>query len=126
MGCCCSLFGNPGGTDDKDTEMQTSAAPEETEAQLKALAISRPMSAPTIKVDGRIKLSGSGLALAAVSVEQDSAYWEWHVELPEKTHVDDVFFGVATKKKQDFYEELKEEDEDNYAGTYFISQLSND
>ena len=27
-------------------------------------------------------MSGSGLALAKIPVEQDAAYWEWHVNLP--------------------------------------------
>ena len=27
-------------------------------------------------------MSGSGLALAKIPIEQDAAYWEWHVDLP--------------------------------------------
>lgn len=29
-------------------------------------------------------VTGSGLALAAIDVEQDAAYWEWHIETPGK------------------------------------------
>ena len=68
------------------------------------------------------QVSGSGLALAKVPVEQDAAYWEWHVHLPglppPQTDEDDDFhnvqmngeedpwsvkFGVATKKDRNFY-----------------------
>ena len=27
-------------------------------------------------------MSGTGLALARIPIEQDAAYWEWHVHLP--------------------------------------------
>ena len=43
--------------------------------------LSRAMSAPTIRLQG-FTLSGSGLALAKIPIEQDAAYWEWHVDLP--------------------------------------------
>eukprot|EP00986_Skeletonema_menzelii_P001836 scaffold495_cov152-Skeletonema_menzelii.AAC.26 len=43
--------------------------------------LSRAMSAPTIRLQG-FTVSGSGLALAKIPVEQDAAYWEWHVNLP--------------------------------------------
>ena len=39
------------------------------------------MSAPTILLQG-FTVSGSGLALAKIPIEQDAAYWEWHVDLP--------------------------------------------
>lgn len=43
--------------------------------------LSRAMSAPTIRLQG-FNVSGSGLALAKIPIEQDAAYWEWHVSLP--------------------------------------------
>lgn len=43
--------------------------------------ISRAMSAPTIQIQG-CKISGCGLALGEIPVEQDAAYWEYHVQLP--------------------------------------------
>lgn len=43
--------------------------------------LSRAMSAPTIRLQG-FTVSGSGLALAKIPIEQDAAYWEWHVDLP--------------------------------------------
>ncbi|KAL7540207.1 hypothetical protein ACHAXR_012870 [Thalassiosira sp. AJA248-18] len=86
MGGCCSCFdaisggkhGNSSGND-KSTEMtgrnSASGIPPPTHG------ISRAMSAPTIQIQG-FKVSGSGLALTKIPVEQDAAYWEWHVNLP--------------------------------------------
>ena len=70
-------------------------------------------------------MSGSGLALARIPVEQDAAYWEWHVYLPglPRAPSDDddledvqvngdeedpfaVKFGVATRKDRNFYKML--------------------
>jgi hypothetical protein len=49
------------------------------------------------------KVTGCGLAVAAVVLEQDAAYWEVHVELPEAKSVE-VMVGVTTKKDRKFYE----------------------
>eukprot|EP00591_Stephanopyxis_turris_P004330 CAMPEP_0195520586 /NCGR_PEP_ID=MMETSP0794_2-20130614/17223_1 /TAXON_ID=515487 /ORGANISM="Stephanopyxis turris, Strain CCMP 815" /LENGTH=188 /DNA_ID=CAMNT_0040649973 /DNA_START=235 /DNA_END=801 /DNA_ORIENTATION=- len=90
------------------------------------------MSAPTVNVDV-CTVSGTGLALAGVSVEQDSAYWEWHIEIPSKQEKingdemggddsyddfddeDDEFeavkFGVCTKKSQAFYKAMAANEE---------------
>lgn len=46
--------------------------------------ISRAMSAPTIQIQG-CKISGCGLALGEIPIEQDAAYWEYHVQLPGLT-----------------------------------------
>ena len=69
-------------------------------------------------------MSGSGLALARIPIEQDAAYWEWHVNLPglprapsEDEDLEDVQmngeddpdaikFGVATRKDRNFYKML--------------------
>mmetsp|Transcript_5380 Transcript_5380/g.11834 ORF Transcript_5380/g.11834 Transcript_5380/m.11834 type:complete len:266 (+) Transcript_5380:197-994(+) len=89
MGACCSCFdGITGGKhgnssslngDDQSTEMTSrnsaNGIPPPTHG------LSRAMSAPTIQIQG-FKVSGSGLALANIPVEQDAAYWEWHVHLP--------------------------------------------
>ncbi|KAL3810502.1 hypothetical protein ACHAXA_005644 [Cyclostephanos tholiformis] len=48
--------------------------------------ISRAMSSPTIRIrGGGREVSGYGLALGMVPVEQDAAYWEWHVAMPPGT-----------------------------------------
>lgn len=73
----------------------------------KSLKIAREMSAPTVMVEG-LTVSGDGLALAGVSIEQDAAYWEWHIE--EGTSKD-VMFGVATQKDRQFYRELENAEE---------------
>ncbi|KAL3817566.1 hypothetical protein ACHAXA_010585 [Cyclostephanos tholiformis] len=44
------------------------------------------MSSPTIRIrGGGREVSGYGLALGMVPVEQDAAYWEWHVAMPPGT-----------------------------------------
>ena len=73
MGGCCSCFdgirgGNGAANDGKSTEMtgrnSASGVPPATHG------LSRAMSAPTIKIRG-FEVSGSGLALSNVPVEQD-------------------------------------------------------
>eukprot|EP00548_Thalassiothrix_antarctica_P006233 CAMPEP_0194139210 /NCGR_PEP_ID=MMETSP0152-20130528/8923_1 /TAXON_ID=1049557 /ORGANISM="Thalassiothrix antarctica, Strain L6-D1" /LENGTH=179 /DNA_ID=CAMNT_0038836987 /DNA_START=262 /DNA_END=801 /DNA_ORIENTATION=+ len=77
------------------------------------------MSAPTLDIedDGK-KVSGNGLGLAGVSIEQDAAYWEWHITIQGKKYDDndsstmnDVKFGVSTKKDRSFYRNLDEQDD---------------
>jgi hypothetical protein len=63
-------------------------------------------------------VTGHGLALAAVVIEQDAAYWEVHVELAESCcagtdAVASVMIGVATKKDRKFYTVMEESDEGN-------------
>lgn len=53
-------------------------------------------------------MSGHGLALAAVVIEQDTAYWEVHVAQAKEGSVDAAMFGLATKKDRKFYAALEE------------------
>jgi len=106
-----------------------------------SLTISDTMSAPTIlayetnnKNDnveeegeekptiGQVRISGYGLALINMPIEQDAAYWEWFIEKddgrrrrkkqqkPENDDDDEedeylaMKFGVATKKDPSFYQ----------------------
>ena len=78
----------------------------EMELRAKSLAISRNMTSPHVKVEESGRISGEGLALAGVQIEQDAAYWEWHVQLPRDTHCDTILFGVTSKKNRKFYVEL--------------------
>lgn len=72
----------------------------------KSLVVAAKMSAPTITIsNGNIQISGHGLALVAAALEQDAAYWEWHISLPARKHVDTTLFGVTTKKDRTFYQE---------------------
>jgi hypothetical protein len=101
MGSCCSCC------TDADEE---AAATRETEMaahqSAKSLVISPKMSAPTVKImEGNVALTGHGLALVATALEQDAAYWEWHVSLPARKHVDTILFGVTSQKDQQFYRE---------------------
>ena len=69
------------------------------------------------------RVSGNGLALVGCSIEQDAAYWEWHIEKTGSNgssgdggnaSVDGEYdedeeenapkFGVATKKDRRFYQ----------------------
>lgn len=87
--------------------------------------ISEKMTAPTVNIN-RLSLTGSGLALVDVSLEQDACYWEWHVEIPNPNVInvasdeDDFFssmsalqFGVCAKKSQEFYKTLGSQAEDD-------------
>ncbi|KAG7341356.1 hypothetical protein IV203_023307 [Nitzschia inconspicua] len=102
MGCCCSLGSN--GEDEAATAARETEMAEQTAK--KTLVVSAKMSAPTVKIlDGGTTLKGHGLALVATALEQDAAYWEWHVTLPARKHVDTVLFGVTTKKDRQFYKD---------------------
>lgn len=76
----------------------------------KNMSISRKMSAPAIEIKDVMQVSGNGLALAGVSIEQDAAYWEWHVEIPDGKS-EDTIFGLTTSKDRAFYRELEELDD---------------
>ena len=76
-------------------EMTQSSSPSRVPPASKH-GISRAMSAPTIQIQG-CKISGCGLALGEIPVEQDAAYWEYHVQLP----------GSSSSRR------LKSEDNDN-------------
>jgi len=97
------------------------------------------MSARTIQTtEGGLKLHGRGLALVGVSIEQDAAYWEWHVETvtdDDEEDDDDDFdafsslkFGVATKKNAKFYTALDSmeegEDADAEDGTALMKTIA--
>jgi hypothetical protein len=46
-----------------------------------------------------------------VAVEQDAAYWEGHVDLPEGKGPQEIMLGVATKKDRKFYTALEQQEE---------------
>ena len=97
-GCCSCLDAIRGGkhTESSSTmEMTQSSSPSRVPPASKH-GISRAMSAPTIQIQG-CKISGCGLALGEIPVEQDAAYWEYHVHLP----------GSSSSRR------LKSEDNDN-------------
>jgi len=94
MGCCCSCSGGGDGEATKENELVPQVSSD----------ISCRMSSPTIKVDGP-SVTGKGLALVGTAIEQDAAYWEWHISA--KKHVDNIMFGVTGKKDRKFYSELE-------------------
>jgi len=117
MGCCCSCFGI--GEDSSSSTRETELASKQQKVNSSTLAIARHMSAPGIRIRGAT-VSGEGLALAGVTIEQDAAYWEWHIIKPGDTPPDEddddddydeeihaVKFGVSTKKDKAFYRALK-------------------
>ena len=104
MGSCCSCCGSDdenGGGRGGETEMTANV-----DQDHKSLSISKSMSSPGIQVDGRLTVSGSGLALAAIPIEQDAAYWEWHLNDISSSHIDTIMFGVASRKDRKFYQNL--------------------
>lgn len=114
MGGCCSCF---------DTKKDVHSETEMTNAGSDGgspLTIARHMTAPTVDIENSKTLKGRGLALVGVTIEQDAAYWEWHVGTLEDDGPpggdDDpsnaLMFGVATKKNSKFYRAM-EQNEDN-------------
>ena len=78
-----------------------------------ALDISATMSAPTITRKGAGIITGHGLALAGVPIEQDACYWEWHISSsngPSHTAIETIHFGVSSKKDPKFYQGLNDTD----------------
>mmetsp|Transcript_22330 Transcript_22330/g.31127 ORF Transcript_22330/g.31127 Transcript_22330/m.31127 type:complete len:203 (+) Transcript_22330:98-706(+) len=122
MGACCGCLKGAGGSSDRATEMTSKRSAAET----KNLSISRKMSAPSITVDESNKLSGTGLALAGVTIEQDAAYWEWHISVPDGVDSSEVLFGVATPKDVAFYRALdaQEEDDSESNGTALMKSIT--
>lgn len=104
MWCCCSCISNDGGEESKETEL--------TEQDRTQHSINVRMSNPGVRVEGNLCATGSGLALIGTALEQDAAYWEFHISLPARKHVDTVLFGVSTKKDRKFYEDLKDKEHD--------------
>lgn len=101
MGSCCSCCSSDdNGQSSQELELQQ-------KKQKAALAINKNFSAPEIQYESGI-ISGSGLALAGAPIEQDAAYWEWHISLRKTVHVDTVLFGVTGKKDREFYKSLQE------------------
>jgi hypothetical protein len=72
----------------------------------KSLVVSAKLSAPTVKISENNTLKGHSMALVAAPLEQDAAYWEWHISLPARKHVETILFGVTSKKDRTFYQEL--------------------
>mmetsp|Transcript_24833 Transcript_24833/g.37747 ORF Transcript_24833/g.37747 Transcript_24833/m.37747 type:complete len:204 (+) Transcript_24833:135-746(+) len=106
MGCCCSCLDGDGESA-KEAEMTSKLS-----SQAKGMKISRAMSAPTIEIEEGVKISGDGLGVAGVNIEQDSAYWEWHIDASDGSgKAEDTKFGVTTKKDQKFYRSLEEQDD---------------
>lgn len=158
MGACCSCLdairgGGSDGNGESGVEFRTKA----TAIPPPCHGISRTMSSPTIRIipadtsagsngnnggknnrsrrGGGVRVSGCGLALGMVPVDQDAAYWEWHIHLPRKIRRqsgkddddddngdeekiamfdedDDPYalkFGVATRKDRNFYKTLHTE-----------------
>jgi len=98
MGCCCSCVGTNNGSVAKENEL--------VENDTSRQSIDVRMSSPSIQVTDGLCATGSGLALIGTALEQDAAYWEFHITLPAKKHVDTILFGVSSKKDRNFYNEL--------------------
>jgi hypothetical protein len=138
MGACLTCLKSQ--SSPKETELTEQDAP----AVSFSFVISRKMSSPNANING-LTITGEGLALVDVSIEQDSCYWEWHVTADDVKQGasddangdnEDFFsdegalkFGVATKKNRQFYESLdmnEADDESNVDdGTRLMRAISN-
>lgn len=109
MGCCFSKDEDGGdGNDASEMEMKN------TNENDPMLSISSEMTAPTIQIEDNNTISGHGLALACVNIEQDAAYWEVHVmsntDKSTSNNNIDIYVGLATKKKSTFYNDISYDD----------------
>ncbi|EJK65724.1 hypothetical protein THAOC_13392 [Thalassiosira oceanica] len=66
------------------------------------------MSAPSLSFTADDQAKGCGLALIDCPVEQDRAYWEWHIDETASQQGSLIMFGVSNKRNQKFYEILGE------------------
>lgn len=86
MGSCCSCLDAIRGGKYSTAESSTMEMTESSKVPPASKhGISRAMSAPTIQIQG-CKISGCGLALGEIPIEQDAAYWEYHVQIPGQTN----------------------------------------
>ena len=142
MGACCSCLdairgGGSGGDNGKsgsgvELRGKTTIPPP-------CHGISRTMSSPTIRIipataasgttdrnggknnnsskgGGGVRVSGCGLALGMVPVDQDAAYWEWHIHLPGKIRQqpsDNNNDDENEEKFANFNNDNEEDDDDN-------------
>jgi hypothetical protein len=74
----------------------------------------------------RPQVSGRGLALAGVSIEQDSAYWEAHIVIPGDGDALDIMLGVATKKDRKYYNAMEEQEEGKFHQQLIIEVTDED
>ncbi len=139
MGVCLSCLKSKLKSSEKETELTEQDAPTASFT----FVISRKMSSPSVNFHGDgLTLSGDGLALVDVSIEQDAAYWEWHVTAEDSKmgtdeNADEDFFseetalkfGCATRKNRQFYETLEMHENDDEAnfddGTKLMRAIPN-
>mmetsp|Transcript_30475 Transcript_30475/g.68784 ORF Transcript_30475/g.68784 Transcript_30475/m.68784 type:complete len:217 (+) Transcript_30475:93-743(+) len=111
MGQCCSFFARllPRGDDgfDESTNHGGICSSEPTHA-VQSHSINRAMSAPSLSFTADDQAKGCGLALIDCPVEQDRAYWEWHIDETASQQGSLIMFGVSNKRNQKFYEILGE------------------
>jgi len=102
------LIGGEDGVATKESELVS----QETAKQK---CINVRMTSPTITVEAGVSVKGFGLGLIGTPIEQDSAYWEWQIELPVKKDLDTIMFGVSGKKDRKFYTELEDKEHNSEA-----------
>ena len=107
MGCCWSCIG---GEDGGATAKESELVAQETAKQQ---CINVRMSSPTITVEESLSVKGTGLGLIGTPIEQDAAYWEYHIEIHGKKHLDTIMFGVSGKKDRTFYTEIEEKEQNS-------------
>ncbi|GKZ00588.1 hypothetical protein MPSEU_001011000 [Mayamaea pseudoterrestris] len=115
MGCCTSCLDAISGRSSNDTrqsetELRTTSASSSSD-DAKSLSVSRAMSAPTIDLHDRqnARITGYGLAIVGVSIEQDSAYWEVHVDMGKEGSAPmELLVGVSLKRDRAFFKAMED------------------
>ena len=57
-----------------------------------------------------------------VTIEQDAAYWEVHIQIPNDGEATEVMFGVATKKDRKFYKAFEEQEEGTWCNRDIMAE----
>ena len=115
--CCCSC----GKTEDGESSKESELVQREKSEEQKFINVR--MSSPGIRVENKLCATGTGLALIGTALEQDAAYWEFHISLPAKKHVDTLLFGVSKKRDQKFYQELKSKEGSDEEGEHCSQRI---
>lgn len=108
--CCKRLFGWSKSAEERNLEMikELNNDGDLVTECTTVMSMDGYMSAPTITVENDNTVKGIGLALAAVNIEQEAVYWEFHIEAngDAEGETTPVLVGVSTKRNPEFYKVL--------------------
>mmetsp|Transcript_2905 Transcript_2905/g.4249 ORF Transcript_2905/g.4249 Transcript_2905/m.4249 type:complete len:219 (-) Transcript_2905:691-1347(-) len=111
MGGCCSCLGGKdksSGASGSQTEMTSRKTGGSSKSS--DIIMSPSLSARSIKLlEGGTKVTGTGLALVNLTLEQDAAYWEWQIseEPGGEKGAGYLKFGLSKPRDRAFYKSLE-------------------